>query len=305
MNNKFTLINDDCIEVYKGKNYDNNKLRKNKKVMVFDLDETLGSFIELNLLYNTIENVLQKNDCVHFDELLDMYPEFLRNNIIKILRFIYKQKKKRNLDKLYLYTNNQSRGEFVERIVAYFTKKITNNNEALFDQIIYAFKINDQIIQIGRTSHEKSFKDFIRCTLLPKNTSVCFIDDFNFDEMKKEQIYYIQPKPYTHGLSSKQIVDRLFAFKFKDCMKCNINKINDLFLAKCIHSKVYSLYSARNNAFEDMQNNISKKIMYYVKDYFFIINKNEKSKKKKKSLVISHVKIKININLFFVNIHMP
>ena len=114
------------------------------------------------------------------------------------------------MDKLYLYTNNQSRGEFVDNIISYFTNKVAKNKDKLFDQIIYAFKINNQIVQIGRTTHNKTYQDFIQCTLLPKNTHVCFIDDFNFDEMKKEQIYYIQPKPYRHGLSSNEIIDRLY-----------------------------------------------------------------------------------------------
>ena len=139
MSSNFTFINDECVEVYKGSNYDK-KCKKSKRVMVFDLDETLGSFIELNLLNNIIEQIGKNNCNISFDELLDIYPEFLRNNIIHILKYIYRQKKKKKLDKLYLYTNNQSRGEFVDNIISYFTNKVAKNKDKLFDQIIYAFK---------------------------------------------------------------------------------------------------------------------------------------------------------------------
>ena len=44
----------ECVEVYKI--IMNDKIKKSKQV-VFDLDETLGSFIELNLLNNIIEQI--------------------------------------------------------------------------------------------------------------------------------------------------------------------------------------------------------------------------------------------------------
>lgn len=283
MSSNFTFINDECVEVYKGSNYDK-KCKKSKRVMVFDLDETLGSFIELNLLNNIIEQIGKNNCNISFDELLDIYPEFLRNNIIHILKYIYRQKTKKKLDKLYLYTNNQSRGKFVDNIISYFTNKVAKKKDKLFDQIIYAFKINNQIVQIGRTSHNKTYQDFIQCTLLPKNTHVCFIDDFDFDEMKKEQIYYIQPKPYRHGLSSNEIIDRLYQSPFFELIDPHMLAIKELFLSRCVQSKIYSLHSSRNNAFKIMQDEISKKIMYYVKDYFYITNKIDCTRKKKKMI---------------------
>ena len=71
MSSNFTFINDECVEVYKGSNYDK-KCKKSKRVMVFDLDETLGSFIELNLLNNIIEQIGKNNCNISFDELLDI-----------------------------------------------------------------------------------------------------------------------------------------------------------------------------------------------------------------------------------------
>ncbi len=278
------IINDkDCVEVYKGKLFEKGKLKNNEKVIVFDLDETLGSFTDLEILYISINRVLGKNTIIDFSDLLNLYPEFLRNDIIKILKYIYNKKRSKDCHKLYLYTNNQSINNSVNLIIEYFTKKIAKKNDILFDQIIYAFKINNQIIQVGRSSHEKSVKDLIRCTLLPSNTAICYIDDHEFDEMKKEKIYYIQPKPYHHNLSSYNIISRLFESDLKYLLNPYKNQICDVFLANSIHSKTYRKFNTRDEELIKHQKNISKKIMYHIKEFFYLTKKKDYTKKNKKT----------------------
>ena len=158
--NEYKYFQEDCIEIYKG-----NKIKNThscSKAIVFDLDETLGQFLHLEILWITIKKNVDFFDQITFNSLIELYPEFLRNQIVKILEYIYKKKKTKECFKLYLYTNNQSKNDIVNYIVNYFTNKITNGKEKLFDQIIYAFKINEQIVQIGRTGHNKSHKDFIK-----------------------------------------------------------------------------------------------------------------------------------------------
>lgn len=278
-------INDsDCVEIYRGQLFEKGKLKNNEKVIVFDLDETLGNFTDLEILYVNINKVLRKNNPINFHDLLNIYPEFLRDDIIKILKYIYKKKKSKEFHKLYLYTNNQSINNIVNLIIEYFTKKIVKNNDILFDQIIYAFKINNQIVQVGRSSHEKSFKDLIRCTLLPSNTAICYVDDHEFDEMKKEKIYYIQPKPYYHNLSSYNIISRLFESDLKHILTPFKNELCDRFLVDSINSKTYRKFNTRDEALIKHQKQISKKIMYHIKEFFYMTKKKDYTKKNNKSL---------------------
>jgi len=105
-----------------------------------------------------------------------------------------------------IYTNNQREKNWVFNIKKYFENKINNN---LFDQIICAFKINGKQIELCRSSHTKTHHDFIKCTKLPLNTQICFIDDTYFPEMHPNEVYYIKIKPYVYCLSITSIINRL------------------------------------------------------------------------------------------------
>lgn len=175
------------------------------RIVVFDLDETLGYFVELGIFINVIEDLFHVTiDEKVFNELLDLYPEFLRPNIIKILRYLKQRKQVNNKTLVMIYTNNQGPRNWVTMIKNYFETKI---NYKLFDQIIGAFKINGQVIEICRTSHRKSYDDFIRCTKLPKDAKICFLDDLQHDDMIHDNVYYINLKPYVYTLDFKLMTD--------------------------------------------------------------------------------------------------
>ena len=272
----------DCIQVYKGDYFQKNSNKQtNKKVVVFDLDETLGSFLELNILFNTLDYVLQDENILSISNILDLFPEFFRNNIFQILQYVYKKKKSGECNKVYIYTNNQSKSQTVSNIVDYITKKIVKTNEKLFDQIIYAFKINGQVVQVGRSSHYKTCDDLIRCTLLPKKTAICFLDDVYFDEMNKERIYYIQPKAYFHGLSSHDILNRLFTSKYEQLVNKYMNSIEDHYFTRCIKSRCFYRTNTRNNKTMLLHDSISKKMLYHIKDFFHTLRRKNKTLKRK------------------------
>lgn len=184
------------------------------KVVVFDLDETLGSFSDLYLLWTGIKHVCPEfND---FNSLLDLYPEFLRPNILLILQYLYNKKVDKKCDKIYIYTNNQCLSrEWVTLIIQYFNEKLSSNSIVLFDQVISAFKIGNTNIELSRTTHEKTYDDLICCAMLPKNTEICFIDDTEFIQMKQDKVYYIRPKSYIHPLNISVIIERWVKFGFK------------------------------------------------------------------------------------------
>jgi hypothetical protein len=137
------------------------KQRKLDKVLVFDLDETLGSFHQLVILWNLLD--VNKNQNT-FNILLDLYPEFMREGILKILKYIIKKKKKGECDKLYIYTNSVYSPEIPNLLTKYFQYKLKEET-IIFDKVISAFKINNKIIETGRTTNNKTHDDFIQCAL--------------------------------------------------------------------------------------------------------------------------------------------
>ena len=73
------------------------------KIVVFDMDETLGYYMELGMFYDALKsyiktyNIPLTTDQVLFNKVLDLFPEFLRPNIINILNFLKTKKKNKTL----------------------------------------------------------------------------------------------------------------------------------------------------------------------------------------------------------------
>jgi len=275
---------------------------KPKKVIVLDLDETIGSFSDLYVLWSTIYEyidfmnkyilsdesveIAQENiDMIEFNGLLDLFPEFFRHGIIHILEFIY-NKKKNGLCKIYLYTNNQialdceySPTKWVSKIVDYLSYKICDS-VPLFDQLICAFKINRKIVELKRTTKTKTYSDFIKCTVLPKTTEICFIDDSFFPDMACEKVYYIQPKGYKHYLNKDIIIRRLLSSK-------NIEQIP----VEYRPGLEIALYDSFGNPDIpiitkcQIENDIaiSRKLMYYINEFFYLTTKKSKTRRLRKS----------------------
>lgn len=279
-------INDENIIVYNGLIYEK-KYTKNKKVVTFDLDETIGSFSHLHILWKGVNRFIDKNyDKKNelFFQIFDLYPEFLRYNILNVLKFL-NQKKEFNKINLYLYTNNQCETTWIKYITNYIEYKL-KLKKPIFDKIIYAFKIKNKRIEPNRTSHQKSYEDFINCVMIPKNTEICFIDDSFHQEMLNNKVYYIQPKAYFHGLNINKIIQRFIESKVgKYCITLStlkhnyISFLNDWFefnKAKKYIPKTY-IYDIKN------EKKTSKKILYYIKEFLYTSNNNKTKKMKMKT----------------------
>jgi hypothetical protein len=273
---------DDIVEIYKGDYFAKPKRTRAKKVVVFDLDETLGSFVDLEILWRLFDNY-KIGHLINFHELLDMYPEFIRYGMLSILEYLKCKKQSGECHKLYVYTNNRAGKVWTHSIVNYFNRKISKRNN-LFDQIIYAFKINNVHIELGRTTHKKTHDDFIRCTLLPKTTTICFIDDVNYKDMQKERIYYIKPKKYQHHVSSNEIINRFIYSKFGELM-LRTDSMKHAFkrdyIEKAMNIGAYHTDSRVTNDVLENDILVSQKIMYHIKEYFLLTNKKTKTCKRK------------------------
>lgn len=319
--NNVSFRKEELVKLYRGKFLHklcnaNTNLRihsppRQTKVIVFDLDETIGSFNEFVMLFLYLENGMCK-DAKHwtlgkeqhilegfatrtsttdfssssyqnlFNELLDLYPSFLRYGILNVFQFLNEKKRTHECYKIYIYTNNKYSPDFPQKIQKYVDYKL--GTRGFIDKIICAFKIGDKIIEPSRTTTDKTHADFIQCTMLPRHTEICFVDNTLYSDMRGNKIFYIQPKNYYHKMGWRNIVD--------------------VFL----QSPIYSKYFHRNG--EDMRNalyglkegediprneilyaklaeddvKVYKKLMYHVKEFFLLTTRREKTKKVKYNL---------------------
>ena len=178
------------------------------KVVAFDLDETLGYFTELSIFWEALENFYGTNLLSDkFFQVLDIFPEFFRPDMLKILDFINGKKKKKACYKTFIYTNNQGPKSWVNMISEYCSQKL---NYKVFDYVVGAYKFRGKQIEPNRTSHEKSVKDLISCTGIPASAEICFIDDLYHPLMDKENVYYINIKPYRYSMPFAEMAARYY-----------------------------------------------------------------------------------------------
>ena len=140
------------VKIYKGKGLKLHKTeKKNMKVFVFDLDETIGHFSEIYILFQFIEILEKQKNCTFFQNekeclfyLLDLFPEVFRYGIDVI--FTYLRKKQLNsLTSVYIYTNNTCIPiTWTTYLSEYIEEKW--NIAGLFTNIVRAFKINGKIL---------------------------------------------------------------------------------------------------------------------------------------------------------------
>ena len=242
-------------------------------VIAFDLDETIGSFSDFHSLWYMLEDEMKTQDV--FNDIMNLYPEFLRVGIVSVLSFIQKKKDRGHCLPIYIYTNNQCEDpKWVDRLIHYLELCVGTGSN-LFAKPICAFKIRNNFVQPGRTTHEKTYSDFVRCSMI-KSENLCFIDDSYHEKMKHHKVYYIQPPPYIHKLSKKEVMDRFMNSEIcKRLYPENMRTMN-------IFAGV-SAGKLRDPSYYEKEKNVTNKIMYYIREFFFICSKKNKTKKRRSS----------------------
>jgi hypothetical protein len=240
------------------------------KIVVFDLDETLGYFIEIGIFWELL-NKKYKLTQENFNELLDLYPEFLRPNIINILNFLKQKKESKCCNKMMIYTNNQGPEKWAHQIINYFESKVKYK---LFDQIISAFKINGKQIEICRTTHDKTHGDLIKCTKIPLNTEICFLDDNYYSEMVNENVYYINVKPYLYDLQFDEIILRFLNSELGKLLikKDEKDNFKNVFINE--FNKYKFNYKNKNADDYDIDKILSRQILTHLHEFFNKTNNN-------------------------------
>lgn len=245
------------------------------KIVVFDLDETLGYFTQYGIFWDSLANYIKiknKRELTQtdFDDILELFPEFLRPNIINILTYLKNKKKSNCCHKMMIYTNNTGPREWAKHIISYFERKI---NFKLVDQIIAAFKINGKRVEICRTTHSKTHKDFIKCTKIPADAEICFMDDYFYPEMANENIYYINIKPYYHDLKFEDMLEK---FKNSEIGIKLIGEESDFNNLMMEHINLYHYNVVLKDEKEyDVDKVLGKQIVLHLQKFFNSSSKNK------------------------------
>lgn len=250
------------------------------KIVVFDLDETLGYFTQFGIFWDCLQNFLNENKNenekltqIDFNVLFDLFPEFIRPNIINILQYLKHKKKTNCCHKLMIYTNNTGSKEWTHQIKSYFENKI---NYKLIDQIIAAFKINGTQVEMCRTTHDKSHNDLIRCTKIPLDAEICFVDDTFHPKMANDNIYYINLKPYYYDLSFDVMIERFYKSNL-GIQLINSDANFEEFMKKEIKKYNYDYIEKTKEEYE-IDKILGKHVLTHLQHFFNDIKKNKSRK---------------------------
>lgn len=171
------------------------------KVVVLDLDETLGYFTQFNILWRCMQ--LCANCALsqtHFNTMLDIYPENLRPGVMDILQYLKQQTQNRHCYGVVMYTNNTGHKTWPYLIKRYFEDKI---NYPLFKHIVGGLKE-----EICRSTKSKSINDFNKCAKIPSGTKICYLDNTYHTGMVDKNVTYIQVISHMASLDPSIIVSR-------------------------------------------------------------------------------------------------
>ena len=109
----------------------------------------------------------------------------------------------------------------------------------------------------------------MRCTKLPSNVEVCFLDDQLHAKMEHARVYYINVKPYVHQLSVDTLLDRFMQVPaLRSTVATGINPAElRARVARFMHG-FSAKYVPKPPLEQEVDAIISKKIMEHLKLFF-------------------------------------
>ena len=210
-------------------------------------------------IFNNL-NVIKENIIGFSSEMKALYPIYSKDG--QSLMYT---------SKLNIFNNTRSKENSI-----YKSFEIIPFEPGSYSKYTFAFKVNGKKIELCRTSHEKSVSDLIKCTNIPENTRICFLDDQFHSLMEHDNVYYINLKGYEHSLSFEEM-----ALRYYNNINNNVNK--DEFIDFIVKHMKNSNYNVVNKSVEEqnIDNIISKKALSHLKDFFKDTKKSNKTKKHK------------------------
>ena len=216
-----------------------------KRIVVFDLDETLGHFEDLSIFWDLINQVVGRHTERDFFDILDLNKNLIRPGILKVLNYVKEKRKNKQCDKVVIYTNNNGPLKWATLIIKYFESK----SGIKFDKIIGGYQVNN--IRNGgcRSSYLKSEKDLLRCSNMPNGTQICFIDDKKHMHMQSDNIYNITVDPYVYVISYKEMATKYYNNFNKRLKKFTKTEfINNMIRYTCRYTRDIPKYQKKNNS---------------------------------------------------------
>ena len=153
------------------------------KLVVFDMDETIGAFTALSKEMLELTQYRMHNYAM-FKHLLELNPFFVRPGMLHILHMMVACRKLMKDVKLVLYTNNPS-APWIQFVVEYLESQV--RHKPLFCKIIDG----------NRPSLDKCVADVLKATKAPKKSRIFFIDDQMHRNMVSTQVFYYQIPIYS------------------------------------------------------------------------------------------------------------
>jgi len=167
-----------------------------KRIVLFDLDETIGYFQNIGNTYNYIKqtNPTDKNKVRIIHELLKKDNHAFRPGIFDIFTTLKRYKKSNPNIIVALFTNNQGPKYWYNAIVSYINSLYKYK---LFDHVIGPYTIGNTIIEEMRTSNNKSIHDIAK--ILRTNITTdkyIFFDDQYHSNMIHPNVEYVYIDKY-------------------------------------------------------------------------------------------------------------
>ena len=189
----------------------------NYKIIVFDLDNTIGHFEEIGMFLDCLIHTYKaKISKKYIFNLLELWPEVFRYKIFDIFKTIAKVKKTNNNIKVAIYTNNLGPRSWTMNIKKYIEEKL---NYKLFDKVITANSKHNL-----RTSDDKIFNDLVRCLKYNNNNKFIFLDDQYYPLMEDDTLEYILVEPYIYTLKFEYMIDSFLKSKYNTFTKNDYEK---------------------------------------------------------------------------------
>lgn len=175
-----------------------------KKYIIFDLDETLGFFTELSVIWSCLQKIYNVNGQKSFDELCQLFEkEYFRPGIFETLNYL---KQIENSVNVVLYTNNTGSLMWLRHIISFLERR--SNAKGLFNKIVPGFRPN-LTGPYDRRTFNKTYDEILRCAEIPSDAKIIFFDDVAHPGMIHKNVTYIKVRPFSHPMRSSYIVEKL------------------------------------------------------------------------------------------------
>ena len=211
------------------------------KHIIFDLDETIGTFYECSMIYEALGHTLKKKiKNSDFFKVIDTFPEFFRPGIFVIFNYL---KDIKDIE-INLYTNNPYK-MWVYMIKAYIEEKI---GKKIFKHVIYGWKKFDGTnADTRRTTNAKTLTEYNRIIDNKKRLKMLFLDDTLHARMIGVNMTYLHLKPYKIGKPIDYFITKYLNSSVNEIQK----KDRVAFISHILNT--YTPDQEEQSAFEDIR----------------------------------------------------